>query len=217
VKSGLIISVAAGLAVCASSVSAQVCQGDLSFRNSSKHVGGAIALGDASTSFGAGVTVGHVQGWYGGGSVGMIDYDGINSNAVAVNGGIGYSMPLVKKSKWQLCPGGTLSLGFGPNFDVGGTSVKNSSQTLTMGAAVGTAVPMSKTVNLLPFGSAAVAHTRVKANSNSLSETYLLLGAGAGIQFTPSLVFRPALHFAPGADLAEDTIFSFGLTFALPR
>jgi hypothetical protein len=69
--------------------------------------------------------------------------------------------------------------------------------------------------------SASVAHTRISASlngdSNSESETYLLLGAGAGIQFTPSLVFRPALHLAAGADLVDDTIFSLGLTWALPR
>lgn len=220
-KSHLLVGLVAGIAVCASSVSAQVCQGDLSFRNSSKHVGGAIALGDNSTSFGAGLTVGHKQGWFSGASVGMQDYDGIDGNSIAVNGGVGYSMPLVNKSKWQLCPGGTLSLGFGPSIDVGAETMKLSSQTLTLGASVGTSVPMTKKVSLLPFGSASVAHTRVSAKlngvSNSESETYLLLGAGAGIQFTPSLVFRPALHLAAGADLVDDTIFSLGLTWALPR
>jgi hypothetical protein len=30
-------------------------------------------------------------------------------------------------------------------------------------------------------------------------------------------VFRPALSIAAGADLIDDTIFSLGLTFALPR
>lgn len=216
-KSHLLVGLVAGIAVCASSVSAQVCQGDLSFRNSSKHVGGAIGLGDNSTSFGAGLTVGHRQGWYSGASVGMHDYDGIDGNSIAVNGGVGYSMPLVNKSKWQLCPGGTLSLGFGPSFDTGAGTERMSSQTLTLGASVGTSVPMTKKVSLLPFGSASVAHTRVSLNSISNSETYLLLGGGAGIQFTPSLVFRPALHLAVGADLVDDTIFSLGLTWALSR
>lgn len=220
-KSHLLVGLVAGIAVCASSVSAQVCQGDLSFRNSSKHVGGAIGLGDNSTSFGAGLTFGHRQGWYSGASVGMQSYDGIDGNSVAVNGGVGYSMPLVSKSKWQLCPGGTLSLGFGPSIDVGTETMKMSSQTLTMGASVGTSVPMTKKVSLLPFGSASVAHTRLSAKlngvSNSESETYLLLGAGAGIQFTPSLVFRPSLSLAVNADLVDDTVLSFGLTWALPR
>lgn len=220
-KSHLLVGLVAGIAVCASSVSAQVCQGDLSFRNSSKHVGGAIGLGDNSTSFGAGLTFGHRQGWYSGASVGMQSYDGIDGNSVAVNGGVGYSMPLVSKSKWQLCPGGTLSLGFGPSIDVGTETMKMSSQTLTMGASVGTSVPMTKKVSLLPFGSASVAHTRLSAKlngvSNSESETYLLLGAGAGIQFTPSLVFRPSLLLGVNADLVDDTVLSFGLTWALPR
>lgn len=221
-KSHLMVGLVAGLAVCASSVSAQVCQGDLSFRNSSKHVGGAIGLGDNSTSFGAGLTFGHRQGWYSGASVAMQSYDGIDGNSVAVNGGVGYSMPLVSKSKWQLCPGGTLSLGFGPSIDVGTETMKMSSQTLTLGASVGTSVPMTKKVSLLPFGSASLAHTRLAAKLNgtstSDSETYLQLGAGAGIQFTPSLVFRPSVLFAVNADnVVDDTILSFGLTWALPR
>ena len=221
-KSHLLVGLVAGIAVCASSVSAQVCQGDLSFRNSSKHVGGAIGLGDNSTSFGAGLTVGHRQGWYSGASLGMQSYDGIDGNSVAVNGGVGYSMPLVNKSKWQMCPGGTLSLGFGPSIDVGAETMKLSSQTLTMGVSIGTAVPMTKKVSLIPFGSASLAHTRVAAKLNgasqSESETYALLGAGAGIQFTPSLVFRPSLLFAVNADnVVDDTILSFGLTWGLPR
>ena len=220
-KSHLLVGLVAGLAVCASSVSAQVCQGDLSFRNRSKHIGGAIGLGENSTSFGAGLTAGHAQGWYGGASVGMVDYDGIDGNSAVVNGGLGYSMPLVKRSKWQMCPGGTLSLAFGPSFDTGAGTMKMSSQTVTLGASFGTSLPMNKTVSLLPFGSAAFGHTRASAklngNSTSSDDNYLLLGAGAGIQFSPSLVFRPSLLLAAGADLVDDTVFSFGITWALPR
>src|SRR6185503_15929257 len=84
VKSHLLVGLVAGIAVCASSVSAQVCQGDLSFRNRSKHIGGAIGLGENSTTFGAGLTVGHAQGWFGGASVGMQDYDGVDGNAAVV-------------------------------------------------------------------------------------------------------------------------------------
>jgi hypothetical protein len=211
----------AGIALCASSVSAQVCQGDLSFRGSSKHVGGAIGLANHSTSFGGGMSVGHAQGWYGGGSVGMISYDNNGGNSAVLNGGLGYAMSTAQKNKWQVCPGGTLTLGFGPSVNTGAGTMRFSSQTVTMGASAGTSVAMSKTVNLLPFASAAFGHTRVagKLNgvSNSASDNYLLLGTGAGIQFTPSLVFRPALSIASGADLIDDTVFSLALTFALPR
>jgi hypothetical protein len=197
--------------------SAQVCQGDLSFRGSSKHVGGAVAFSDNATSLGGGMTFGHAQGWYSGVSVGMVNYNNVSGNTIAVGGGLGYAMPLQAKSKWQMCPGGTLSLGFGPT--VGG--VRTSMQTGSLGASFGTALALNKTANLLPFGSVGVGHTRISASGNgvsgSASDTYLLLGAGAGFQLTPSLVLRPALQLAAGADLADDTIFSFGITFALPR
>jgi opacity protein-like surface antigen len=221
VKIRILVSAVAGVAMSATVAAAQVCQGDLSFRSSSTHVGGTLGLSDNTTSFGGGVTFGHRQGWYTGASLGMMTYDGLDGNTIAVGGGLGYQMPLQAKSKWQVCPGGTLSLGFGPSIDVGGNSMKTSSQAVSMGASFGTALPLSKKVNLLPFGSVGVGHTRLSAKMNgtstSESETYLLLGAGAGFQLTPSLVLRPALTIAAGADLSDDTLFSFGVTWALPR
>jgi hypothetical protein len=150
-----------------------------------------------------------------------LNYDNAPGNSVLVGGGLGYSMPLQARSKWQVCPGGTLTLGFGPSVDVGASTMHTSSQTATMGASFGTSVPMTKKVNLLPFGSVGLGYTRISAKlngtSNSTSDTYVLLGAGAGFQLTPSLVLRPALSLAAGADLTDDTVFSFGVTFALPR
>lgn len=220
-KFGLIVSAVSGLALCAGTAAAQVCQGDLSFRNSSTHLGAALAVSDNATSFGGGATFGHRQGLYAGASVGLASYSNIDGNGVALNGGMGYSMPLQNRSKWQICPGGTLSLGFGPSFDVGAGTMHLSTQTLTLGASVGTSVPMSKTVNILPFGSAAFGYTRgtAKLNGNSTTSTdsYLLLGMGAGFQLTPSLVLRPALSLAAGADLIDDTIFGLSVTFALPH
>jgi opacity protein-like surface antigen len=102
---------------------------------------------------------------------------------------------------------------------VGG--IRTSSQTASLGASFGTALALNKTANLLPFGSVGLGYTRVSASGNgasgSISDTYLLLGAGAGFQLTPSLVLRPALALAAGADLIDDTTFSFGITWALPR
>lgn len=213
----ILVSAVAGIAMSATVVSAQVCQGDLSFRGSSKHVGGAVAFSDNATSLGGGMTFGHAQGWYSGASIGVVNYNNVSGNTIALGGGLGYAMPLQAKSKWQACPGGTLTLGFGPT--VGG--IRTASQTASLGASFGTALALNKTANLLPFGSVGLGYTRISASGNGVSgsnsDTYLLLGAGAGFQLTPSLVLRPALQLAAGADLIDDTIFSFGVTFALPR
>jgi len=215
-KFGLFVSAVAGIAVCAASATAQVCQGDLAFR-SSTHLGAALAMTDHTTSFGGGAAWGHRQGLYGGASVGILNYDAGVGNAVAVGGGVGYQMPLQARSNWQLCPGGTLSLSFGPNSN----GAKISTQTLTMGASTGTSVPLSKSVNLLPYASAAFAHTRlaVSANgaSNSASDNYLLLGFGAGFQLTPNFVLRPSLQLAAATDNPDDTTFGLSMTFALPH
>jgi hypothetical protein len=57
----------------------------------------------------------------------------------------------------------------------------------------------------------------VNGNSNTVTDSYLLLGMGAGFQLTPSLVLRPSLNLAAGADLIDDTIFGLSVTFALPH
>jgi hypothetical protein len=221
VKLSYLVGAVAGVAICATAATAQVCQGDLPFRNGATHVGGSLGVSNNTTSFGGGLSVGHSKGWYTGGSVGMLSYNNAGGNSVILNGGLGYSMPLQQRSAWQVCPGGTLSLGFGPSVTVGASSAHMSTQTLSLGASFGTSVPMTKTKNLLPFGSVAFGHTRVSAklngNSTSASDNYLLLGAGAGFQLSPSLVLRPALSLAAGANLIDDTAFSFGVTWALPR
>jgi hypothetical protein len=220
-KFSLVISAVAGVALCASAAAAQVCQGDLSFHNSSSHLGAGLAISNDATSFAGGATFGHRDGLYAGGSVGVTSFSNVSGNGVSLNGGLGYAMPLQQRSKWQICPGGTLSLGFGPSQTVAGNTVHFSTQTFTMGASVGTSLPLSKTVNLLPFGSASLGYTRaaakVNGNSSSATDTYLLLGMGAGFQLNPSLVLRPALSLAAGADLVDDTVFGLSVSIALPH
>jgi hypothetical protein len=220
-KFGLFVGAVAGIALCANAATAQVCQGDLSFRGRSTHVGGSLAVSDNATSLGGGLSYGHAQGWYGGATAGILSYDNVSGNSAVIGGGLGYSMPLQKRSKWSICPGGTVAMAFGPTIDVGTGSMHLSSQTLSMGASVGTSLPLSKSVSLLPFGSAAMGYTRATAklngNSQTQTDSYLLLGMGAGFQLTPSLVLRPALSLAAGADLIDDTVFGLSVTFALPH
>ena len=213
-KFSILVGAVAGVAICATAATAQVCQGDLPYRaRSTTHVGGSIGMTDHTTSFAGGLSVGHAKGWYGGASAGMLNYENGGGHSAVVGGGLGYSMPLQQRSKWQVCPGATLALGFGPTI---GTE-KISSQTLTLGASFGTSMSLSKTSNLLPFFSAALGHTRVAFNGASTSDNYLLLGGGAGFQLTPSLVLRPAFSIATGSESTDDTAFSFGVTWALPR
>jgi opacity protein-like surface antigen len=221
VKYRILAGAAAGVALFASAAAAQVCQGDLSFRTP-VHVAGALGVSNNTTAFGGGLEFGHPRGFFGGGSLGMLNFDQLNGTGLVLAGGLGYSMPLQDRSAWQICPGGTLSLDFGPSENVGGTTAHFSQQTFTLGASVGRTFPLTKSVNLLPFGSVAFGHTVAHASvagfgSGSASDSYLLLGFGAGFQFTPSLVLKPALSLAAGADLVDDTVFSLGVSWALPR
>jgi len=220
VKFRILAGAVASVALFASAAAAQTCQGDLAFRGRPIHVGGALGFTDHTTTFGGGMTFGHAQGVFGGGSLGMVDTDA--GNSIALGGGIGYSMPLSQRSKWQFCPGGTVALGFGPSVDAGGTTVNYSTQMFSLGASFGRVLPLNKDVTMLPFGSAALGHNTLKASVNgasgSVSDTYLSLGIGAGFQFSPNFVVRPALGFNLGTEsITDDTVFSLGITFALPR
>ena len=91
---------------------------------------------------------------------------------------------------------------------------------LADGASVGTSMPMSKTVSILPFGSASFAHTRaalkVNGTSTSGSDNYAIFGMGAGFQFSPNLVVRPSLSLLAGADQGVDnTIFGLSLSWGV--
>src|SRR2546423_9287007 len=103
-KFGLVVRAVAGVALCASGATAQVCQGDLSFR-SPTHLGAALAMSNHTTSFGGGATWGHRQGLYGGGSVGVTHYDAGAGNAVAGCGGGGYQKSQPRRN-WEDCPRG---------------------------------------------------------------------------------------------------------------
>jgi hypothetical protein len=211
---------AVGVALLASTAAAQICQGDLSFRSGSTHVGGAIGISSNTTTYDGGMAFGHAVGVYGGGSLGLASYDGANGTGVLLGGGIGYAMPLANRSAWQVCPDASLTLGFGPSANAGGTTIHTSQQAFTLGASVGRALPLNRSVTLLPFGSAALGHTTVHVSggaSGSASDSYLLLGFGAGVQLSPSVVLRPALTLAAGADIIDDSVFSFAVSFALPR
>jgi hypothetical protein len=214
-------AVSAGIALFASAAAAQVCQGDLSFRGSPTHIAGAFGVSSNTTSLGGGMMFGHTAGLYGGGSLGFTDYNGLNGSGLVLGGGIGYSMPLADRSAWQLCPGGTLSLDFGPSQNIAGTTAHYSSQTFTAGASIGRALPLNRDITLLPFGSAAIGHTSMHTSAGgqttSVGDSYLLIGFGAGFQFSPSFVVRPAINVLAGADYVDDTVFSLGVSFALPR
>ena len=220
-KFRILVGAVASVALFASAAAAQVCQGDLSFRGRPTHVVGALGVTDNTTTFGGGMMFGHAQGFYGGGSLGLMTFDGVSGNSFGLSGGVGYSMPLQQRSRWQLCPGATLAFGFGPDQTIGGTDVDMSTRTFTLGAAVGTTTELSKTITLLPYASLALGNTNLKASSGGVSastgDTYMLLGFGAGFQFSPNLVLKPSLTFAMDNDLTDDTLFSLNLTFALPH
>ncbi len=219
-KHRMLFGSAAALALCATTATAQVCQGSLPFTTGRTHVGAGLGFSDNTTSLGGGVMLGRSQGLYGGASLGLVNYDGPAGNSFTLGGGVGYAMPLAKGSNWQLCPNATLGFAFGPN-NVGPTDADFSSQTVTAGASIGAPYVMSPKFTLVPFGvtSLAYAHSKMSLDGSSASNSdlYFLLGVGTGLQVSRSFVITPGLTFPIGADGADDVVFDLGVTLALPR
>jgi opacity protein-like surface antigen len=210
----ILAGAAASVALLSSVAAGQACQGNLPFRGS-MHIGGGASLTDHTTTLGAGLLTGHREGLFGGGSVGLTDYQAGVGSAFSMNGALGYSMPLQGARNWEFCPGGTLSLGFGPN--AGGADIRT--QTMTGGVSAGTSLPLSRNVSLLPYGSVALGYTRATVSGfpGSASDTYFLFGFGAGFKITPSLVIQPSVGFAVATDNPDDTMFGINVSWALPN
>ena len=208
----ILAGAAASVALLSSAAAGQACQGSIPFRGS-MHIGGGAGLTDHTTQLGAGISAGHREGLFGGGTIGLIDYQAPLGSSFGFGGEIGYSMPVDREKKWEWCPVGTMNFGFGP--DVGTVNV--SSQTLTGGASVGTSLPLSSSISLLPFGSVALGWTRLSGGGASATDTYFSFGFGAGFRITPNLVIQPNLGFLVATDNPDDTRFGVNVIWALPN
>lgn len=99
-------------------VAAQTCLGLPAFKSGRIQLAASGAFGEDARSFEGALSLGSNE-FFGGLSLGAVDYDGIAGSTLLIGGGVGYQVSL-GSSTFQLCPGISTSLGFGPNDIFGG-------------------------------------------------------------------------------------------------
>src|SRR3954463_13135931 len=164
---------------------AQTCVGYAPFANGPTRASGDVSFADHATSYGAGVVFGASQpSLFGGASISGTRFDGTNETAKNLGLSGGFSIPLISLPGTELCPVADFVHSWGP--DVGGFSV--SSNSISLGGAIGHPFAASPTVTLVPFADLRWIHFSGKVKSDlgdaTGSDNFGSLTLGAGIMFT---------------------------------
>jgi hypothetical protein len=191
---------------------AQTCQGLPSFSTGSMQLTGNMTFENGMDSFGAAFGYGQPDGAFGTVGIGTTSFDGFDGSSFDVGIGGGYQMKVGARKKMHLCPVASFSLLMGPN-DVFGSGVDMSTQNLAFGFALGTQLPGSPKMDIIPTGGLGLAYMKVKADggsgSGSASETYAVMDLGVGFIFNSQISVRPGISIPLGLD-GGDT--GFGMT-----
>jgi hypothetical protein len=207
----LVVSLAL-LAIIRAPAVAQTCQGLASFSSGQMQTTGNATFGNGMDTFGATLAYGQPAGAFGGIGLGTTSIDAFNASSVDLGIAGGYQMTTGKANKIHLCPVANFGFGMGPK-NVGGSGVDMSRTMGGMGVAVGTSLPGSPRMQIVPTGGLGLAYLKVKADdgttSSSASETYGLMNLGVGFIFNSQIAVRPLLSIPLGLNGGET---SFGLT-----
>jgi hypothetical protein len=191
---------------------AQTCQGLPSFSHGQMQLSGTMMFENGMDSFGATFGYGQPAGVFGNVGIGTTSYDGFDGSSFDLGLSGGYQMKVGARKKMHLCPVASFSLLMGPN-DIFGSGVDMSTQNLAFGFALGTELPGSPKMEIVPTGGLGLAYMKVKADdgttSSSASETYAVMDLGVGFIFNSQISVRPGISIPLGLD-GGDT--GFGLT-----
>jgi hypothetical protein len=190
---------------------AQTCLGMPSFAHGRMYVAPGVSFAEGATSYGGSVGYGAPRSFYGSAGFATTDYDDLAGSADNLNFSAGYQVP-VAMGRAELCPLASLSLGWGPNDQLGpGVDVSN--RTVAAGAAFGLLVATGSQVQLVPNASFLLASTRLTLDdgtqSASDSEGYGALTLGTGLVFASRYSLNPTVTIPVGLSGADP---SFGLT-----
>ena len=207
----LVVSLAL-LAMVGAPAAAQTCQGLASFSTGQMQTTANATFGNGMDTFGATIGYGQPGSAFGSFGVGTTSIDAFSASSFDVGVAGGYQMTAGKAKKIALCPVANFGFGMGPK-NVGGSGVDMSRTMGGMGVTLGTSLPGSPQMQIVPTGGLGLAYLKVKADngttSNSASDTYGLLNLGVGFVFSSQIAIRPLISIPLGLNGGETT---FGLT-----
>jgi hypothetical protein len=173
-------------------------------------------------SYGVNMAMGSKTGTFASANLARAEYSDIDGSATVVGIGAGYAADLDAAKTVQFCP--QLSYGYqsGPDIDFGNGTVTMSSYAIGVGGSFGSTVPVSPTLDLVPFGGAAYILSRASATIDgtidSESESYTNVTVGAGFVFSKTLTLQPAVSFPVGVAGAKTSFqLAFGFNFGTTK
>lgn len=210
------------LALSTTRLSAQACAGAAAFTAGPMRVGAGLATSDGVKSYGVNFAAGSKTGTFASANLARAEYSDIDGSATMVGIGAGYVADLNAAKTVQFCP--QLSYGHqsGPEVDFGPGTITMSSYAIGVGGSFGSTVPVSPTLDLVPFGGAAYILSRASATIDgtvdSESSSYTNVTLGAGFVFSKTLTLQPAVSFPVGAAGAKSSFqLAFGYNFGAAK
>jgi hypothetical protein len=205
----------------ANTTSAQVCQGTAPFSAGSDRVGVGMQFTDGAKAYGGSLAFGSGNSLFAGATVALTQFDGIDANATSMSVEGGYSIAMNTERTVQLCPLVGFAYQSGPNFDTGAGTVNSSVRAFAFGGSIGTTVPMSPTLDFIPFGGATYELDHATGSFNGFSssgdQNYTNIMLGAGFVFNKTLTVQPSVSIPAGLNGAKPTYgISFAFNFGTP-
>ncbi|HEY2164527.1 MAG TPA: hypothetical protein VGH04_11075, partial [Gemmatimonadaceae bacterium] len=181
----------------ANTTSGQVCQGTAPFSAGSARVGVGMQFTDGAKQYGGGLAFGSSNSLFASADVSRTSFDNIDGSATGFTVEGGYSIAMNTQRTVQLCPVLGFAYQSGPDVDTGLGTVSSSVRAFAFGGTIGTTVPMSPTLDFIPFGGAAYEMDHVTGTFNGLSsssdQNYTNIQLGAGFVFNKVLTIQPSV------------------------
>jgi len=167
---------------------------------------------EGATTYGGELAWGHQSGMFLGGVLARTsDNENSDVNAMTFGARGGYEMSFESMPRLRLCPVASLSYTNGP--DLG--PISNSRIGYSLGAAVGTVLPASDAIAIVPSAALSWTGARDKTEQNGASATasdsWFQARVAAGIVFNRAITIAPTVDipFEEGAEATFGVAFSY--------
>ncbi|HEX7929493.1 MAG TPA: outer membrane beta-barrel protein [Sphingomicrobium sp.] len=200
-------------------MSAQTCLGAARYSAGPMRVGGGFSTTDGAKSYGLNFGVGAKVGPFASANLSRAEYSDADVSSRAVGIGAGYAIDVNPTHTVQFCPQASLTHQSGPDIDVGTSTMSTSANAFAFGGAFGGSVPVTPTLDLVPFGAASYVISRATVTfggtSESDSQDYADIELGAGFVLNKTLTLQPSIAIPVGLDGAKSSFqlavaFNFG-------
>lgn len=204
------------LALTATEVTAQTCNGLAPFSAGPVRLGAGLSSSEGVKGYGVNMAAGAKSGPYASGNVTRVEYSDLDGNGTLFGLGAGYAIDVNPTKTVQFCPRAGVEFQSGPDIDTGTGTITTSAHAVSFGGALGGTVPMAPTFDFVPFIAASYVVSRATAKMGGVSESdsqdYTEVDVGAGFVINKTLTLQPMVAIPVGLDGAKSA-FQLAFTF----